>query len=83
MSLGAGVMERRAAVREVPRRFPFLQAVGADIRVGHSDSGKARLGRVHTSRHLVPHARLAAREATNRPQGLANTFAAASEVREL
>eukprot|EP00961_Rhodomonas_salina_P127293 1716050-Rhodomonas_salina.1 len=40
MSLGAGVMERRAAVREVSRRLPFLQAVGADVSVGHSDSGK-------------------------------------------
>eukprot|EP00961_Rhodomonas_salina_P261174 3529653-Rhodomonas_salina.4 len=33
-------MERCAAVREVPCRLPFFQAVGADVRVSHSDSGK-------------------------------------------
>eukprot|EP00961_Rhodomonas_salina_P178822 2412649-Rhodomonas_salina.2 len=40
MSLGAGILERCAAVREVSRSLPFFQAVGADVSVGHSDSGK-------------------------------------------
>eukprot|EP00961_Rhodomonas_salina_P230347 3113059-Rhodomonas_salina.1 len=40
MSLGAGIVKRCTAIREVPHRLPFLQTVGADIRVGHSDASK-------------------------------------------
>eukprot|EP00961_Rhodomonas_salina_P055910 750591-Rhodomonas_salina.1 len=40
MCLGAGVVKRCAAVREVSHRFPFLQTVGADIRVSHSDASE-------------------------------------------
>eukprot|EP00961_Rhodomonas_salina_P137013 1843143-Rhodomonas_salina.1 len=83
MSLGAGIMECCAAIREVSRRLPFFQAVGADVRVGHPNSGKVRLSRVHARRYLVPHPRLTTRKAANRPQGRTNAFATAGEVREL
>eukprot|EP00961_Rhodomonas_salina_P182430 2462659-Rhodomonas_salina.1 len=83
MSLGAGIMERCSAVREVPRRLPFFQTVRADIHVGHSDTSEVGLGRVHASRHLIPHSCLAASQAAGRPQSWANAFASSSEIREL
>eukprot|EP00961_Rhodomonas_salina_P235562 3183964-Rhodomonas_salina.1 len=83
MSLGAGIMKRCTAVREVPRRLPFFQAVGADIRVCHSDASEVGLGWVHASRHLIPYSRLAASQTAGHPQSWANAFASSSEIREL
>eukprot|EP00961_Rhodomonas_salina_P068441 918809-Rhodomonas_salina.1 len=76
-------MEHCTAVREVPRRLQFFQAVRADIRVGHSDASEVGLGRVHASRHLIQHSRLAASQTAGSPQNWANAFASSSEVCEL
>eukprot|EP00961_Rhodomonas_salina_P055365 744038-Rhodomonas_salina.1 len=83
MSLGAGVVERHASIREVSHRLAFLQTVQADVRVSYPNPGQVGLGGVHALSHLVPYPRLTAREAVNRTQGRSNAFATTGEVREL